>query len=62
MYILDFGGFALAGSSPEILVRVEDGEVTHPAIAGTRKRGATPTRDQELAAELLPTPRSGPNT
>jgi anthranilate synthase component 1 len=57
MYFLDFGGFAVAGSSPEILVRVQDGEVTIRPIAGTRKRGATPTRDQELAAELLTDPK-----
>ncbi|MFC3705946.1 anthranilate synthase component I [Devosia honganensis] len=57
MYFLDFGGFAIAGSSPEILVRVQDGEVTIRPIAGTRKRGSTPTRDQELAAELLSDPK-----
>jgi anthranilate synthase component 1 len=57
MYFLDFGGFAIAGSSPEILVRVQGGEVTIRPIAGTRKRGATPTRDQELAAELLADPK-----
>jgi anthranilate synthase component I len=57
MYFLDFGSFAVAGSSPEILVRVQDGEVTIRPIAGTRKRGATPTRDQELAAELLSDPK-----
>lgn len=57
MYFLDFGGFAVAGSSPEILVRVQNGEVTIRPIAGTRKRGATPTRDQELAAELLGDPK-----
>ncbi|MFK4809100.1 anthranilate synthase component I [Devosia sp. ZW T5_3] len=57
MYFLDFGGFAIAGSSPEVLVRVQDGQVTIRPIAGTRKRGATPTRDQELAAELLADPK-----
>jgi anthranilate synthase component 1 len=57
MYFLDFGGFAVAGSSPEILVRVQDGEVTIRPIAGTRKRGATPIRDQELADELLSDPK-----
>lgn len=57
MYFLNFGGFAIAGSSPEILVRVQDGEVTIRPIAGTRKRGSTPTRDQELAAELLADPK-----
>ncbi|NMA99340.1 MAG: anthranilate synthase component I, partial [Phyllobacteriaceae bacterium] len=38
MYFLDFGDFSIAGSSPEILVRVQDGEVTIRPIAGTRKR------------------------
>ncbi len=57
MYFLDFGGFAVAGSSPEILVKVEKGKVTIRPIAGTRKRGATPTRDKELADELLSDPK-----
>jgi anthranilate synthase component 1 len=57
MYFLDFGGFAVAGSSPEILVRVDKGEVTIRPIAGTRKRGSTPTRDKELADELLSDPK-----
>ena len=57
MYFLDFGSFAVAGSSPEILVRVQKGEVTIRPIAGTRKRGATPTRDKELADELMSDPK-----
>lgn len=57
MYFLDFGGFSVAGSSPEILVKVEKGQVTIRPIAGTRKRGATPTRDKELADELLSDPK-----
>ncbi|MFY8032068.1 MAG: anthranilate synthase component I family protein, partial [Devosia sp.] len=57
MYFLDFGGFSVAGSSPEILVKVEKGQVTIRPIAGTRKRGATPTRDKELADELLNDPK-----
>jgi anthranilate synthase component 1 len=57
MYFLDFGNFAVAGSSPEILVRVQKGEVTIRPIAGTRKRGATPTRDKELADELMSDPK-----
>jgi anthranilate synthase component 1 len=57
MYFLDFGGFQIAGSSPEILVKVEKGEVTIRPIAGTRKRGSTPTRDKELADELLSDPK-----
>jgi anthranilate synthase component 1 len=57
MYFLDFGDFSVAGSSPEILVRVDRGEVTIRPIAGTRKRGATPERDKELADELLADPK-----
>ncbi len=57
LYYLDFGTFALAGSSPEILVRVKDGEVTIRPIAGTRPRGATPSEDAALAAELLADPK-----
>ncbi len=57
MYFLDFDSFSVAGSSPEVLVRVQDGQVTIRPIAGTRKRGSTPTRDQELAAELLADPK-----
>ena len=57
MYFLDFGGFQIAGSSPEILVKLDKGQVTIRPIAGTRKRGATPTRDKELADELLSDPK-----
>ncbi len=57
LYYLDFGTFSVAGSSPEILVRVRDGEVTIRPIAGTRRRGETPERDAELAAELLADPK-----
>jgi anthranilate synthase component 1 len=57
LYYLDFGDFAVAGSSPEILVRVRDGEVTIRPIAGTRPRGATPEEDHALEAELLADPK-----
>ena len=57
LYYLDFGDFALAGSSPEILVRARDGEVTIRPIAGTRPRGASPEDDKALAAELLADPK-----
>ena len=53
LYFLNFRDFAVAGSSPEILVRVRGGEVTIRPIAGTRPRGATPEEDARLAAELL---------
>ena len=53
MFHFDFGGFQVIGASPEILVRVFDGEVTIRPIAGTRKRGATPEEDRALEADLL---------
>lgn len=57
LYFLDLPGFALVGSSPEILVRVREGEVTIRPIAGTRPRGAT--RDEDIAneASLLADPK-----
>ena len=57
LFHLDFGSFALVGSSPEILVRVRDGEVTIRPLAGTRPRGATPEVDKALEAELLADPK-----
>ena len=52
MYYLQLGDFHIVGSSPELLVRVEDGIVsTHP-IAGTRPRGKSPAQDAALAEEL----------
>ncbi|MBN9009624.1 MAG: anthranilate synthase component I [Rhizobiales bacterium] len=57
LYFLDFGGFAVAGSSPEILVRVRDGEVNIRPIAATRPRGETPEQDRRLTAELLADPK-----
>jgi anthranilate synthase component 1 len=57
LYFLDFGGFAVAGSSPEILVKVRDGQVTIRPIAGTRRRGETPEEDKALALELLSDPK-----
>ncbi len=53
LFFLNFGGYAVAGSSPEILVRVRDGQITIRPIAGTRRRGATPEEDKRLADELL---------
>ncbi|HEY7835302.1 MAG TPA: chorismate-binding protein [Ktedonobacterales bacterium] len=52
MFYLALGEFAVAGASPELLVRVEDGEVAIHPIAGTRRRGATPAEDTALEAEL----------
>ncbi len=50
---LDFGGFQIVCSSPEILVRVRDNVVTIRPIAGTRARGASRAEDEALAADLL---------
>jgi anthranilate synthase component 1 len=57
LYFLDFGSFAVAGSSPEILVKLKDGTVTIRPIAGTRARGATPHEDKALETELLADPK-----
>ena len=57
LYFLDLPGFAVVGSSPEILVRVRDGEVTIRPIAGTRPRGATPQADREAEESLLADPK-----
>jgi anthranilate synthase component I len=54
---LDFGGFQVVCSSPEILVRVRDGKVTIRPIAGTRRRGATAAEDHALGEELLADPK-----
>jgi anthranilate synthase component 1 len=57
LFHLDFGDFALVGSSPEILVRVRDGEVTIRPIAGTARRGATEGEDKALGDALLRDPK-----
>ena len=57
LYHLDLPGFALIGSSPEILVRARDGGVTIRPIAGTRPRGATAAEDERNRAELLADPK-----
>ena len=57
LFHLDFGNFALVGSSPEILVRVRDGRVTIRPLAGTRRRGATAEEDRRLEAELVADPK-----
>ncbi|MEE9429256.1 MAG: anthranilate synthase component I [Paracoccaceae bacterium] len=53
MFYFNFGGFQVIGASPEILVRVFDGEVTIRPIAGTRPRGATPEEDKAHEVSLL---------
>ena len=57
MFLLDLGGSALVGSSPEIHVRCEDGHVQARPIAGTRPRHADPTEDARLEKELLTDPK-----
>jgi len=57
LFFLDFGGFAVAGSSPEILVKTGGGTVTIRPVAGTRRRGATPHEDKALEEELLADPK-----
>ena len=57
LYFLNLGDFAIAGSSPEIMVKTAGGIVTIRPIAGTRPRGATPREDLALEAELLADPK-----
>jgi anthranilate synthase component 1 len=57
LFFLDYGTFAVAGSSPEILVRVREQVVTIRPLAGTRPRGATPHEDKALEEELLADPK-----
>ncbi len=57
LFFLNFGDFQLAGSSPEILVRLRDGKITIRPLAGTRPRGATPEQDLALEQELIADPK-----
>ena len=57
MFFLRFGDVCLVGSSPEMLVRSEDGHLETRPIAGTRRRGATPREDERLARQLLASPK-----
>ncbi|HEY5460386.1 MAG TPA: anthranilate synthase component I [Deferrimonas sp.] len=57
MYLLRMGDLSVVGSSPEILVRLEGDEIQLRPIAGTRPRGATPSEDRRLEAELLSDPK-----
>ena len=57
MFFVDTGATQLVGASPEIMCRVENGEMTVRPLAGTRRRGATPEDDKRLAAELLADPK-----
>ncbi|MEM8941546.1 MAG: anthranilate synthase component I [Pseudomonadota bacterium] len=57
LYFLDLDGFHVVGSSPEILVRAEQGTVTVRPIAGTRKRGRSEDEDRSLEQDLLADPK-----
>src|ERR1043165_4480125 len=57
LFFLDFGGFSVAGSSPEVLVRVRDGVVTVRPLAGTMPRGETPHEDKAYEYRLLADPK-----
>jgi anthranilate synthase component 1 len=57
LFFLDLDGYALVGSSPEILVRLRDGKVTVRPIAGTRRRGANKAEDEALAKDMLSDPK-----
>ena len=57
MFFLTLGDHALAGASPEVMVRVEDGEITLRPLAGTRPRGTVEREDSALAAELAADPK-----
>jgi anthranilate synthase component 1 len=57
MFFLRTKDVTLLGSSPEIMVRVEDGEITSRPLAGTRRRGETPEEDERLEEELLADPK-----
>ncbi|WP_373035952.1 anthranilate synthase component I family protein [Sulfurimonas sp.] len=57
MFLLEYDDFNIVGSSPEVMVRLSDGELLLRPIAGTRKRGKNKHRDKELEEELLADPK-----
>ena len=57
LFLLEFDDFSICGSSPEVMVRLTDGEILLRPIAGTRKRGKTKQRDHELEQEMLSDPK-----
>lgn len=57
MFLMEYEGFNIVGSSPEVMVRLSEGELLLRPIAGTRKRGTTKQRDRELELELLNDPK-----
>ncbi len=57
MFHLNMGGFSIVGASPEVLVRVREGQITIRPIAGTRPRGKTIAEDLALEEELRNDPK-----
>ncbi|MEA2110981.1 MAG: anthranilate synthase component I family protein [Campylobacterota bacterium] len=57
MFLMEYEDFSIVGSSPEVMVRLSEGELLLRPIAGTRKRGDTKQRDKELEDELLADPK-----
>ncbi len=57
LFLLDYEEFSICGSSPEVMVRLTDGDILLRPIAGTRKRGKTHIRDRELEEEMLNDPK-----
>lgn len=57
MYLMEYGDFSIVGSSPEVMVRLSDGDILLRPIAGTRKRGGSKQRDAQLEEELLSDPK-----
>lgn len=57
MFLMEYEDFSIVGSSPEVMVRLQDQEILLRPIAGTRKRGKTKERDKELEEELLADPK-----
>ncbi len=57
LFLLDYETFSICGSSPEVMVRLTEGEILLRPIAGTRKRGKNAARDKELELEMLADPK-----
>ena len=57
LFLLDYEDFSICGSSPEVMVRLSEGEILLRPIAGTRKRGKNAARDKELEQEMLDDPK-----
>lgn len=57
LYYLDFGDFQIVGSSPEVMVKLKNGELLLKPIAGTRRRGSSVAEDEHLALDLIRDPK-----